>query len=546
MAEFLGDSIIVAHNLPYDGEIIDRMMKDAGIDYKASGSIDTLMLLRSAVPKGDGEDGPERHTLGALADFFGVDLGDAAHTADADSEAAALVLAKAMDWADKKKSDPEIFDAVKQKELFDSATKKFNEQRKQYEEDLKKYQSDLEEYQRAVTKGVEPPKAEEVAPKVASGPRAAAKRLIQRLTRKNEAKLGSFDKNGYGVPQVVPVGNKGIGSLEQAVDHLDKGGDLADVPDDFLFDSIDKLMMRDYGKDNARFTKIGDGDGINGMTLVRDNQTNKLIGLKLFMFDHEGAAEYSGAHFAERIGFPNGVMRIAGPREKDTNAQAMVIELVQNYAGEIANTFESPMGLNPNYHLREVPTEDLVAMSLLDFIIGNPDRHQGNFFIVKDADGISRLVPIDHSFAFSVQPPDEADPESEWYNDPVGMDLLKKWLTRPSGGKKNEIISELSPFLFGNYRDKEEAVAAVEHVFESLRAAESESPVGPMIDTILQQTGVNEEGIPGFHRAEERMKWLLSQDPQEIARIIQRFDLEPEETAQAPVAPKPAGGGLYG
>ena len=85
LAEFLGDSIIVAHNLPYDGEILNRMMKDADIDYKPSGSIDTLMLLRSAVPKGDGDSGPERHTLGSLADFFDVDLGDAAHTADADS-----------------------------------------------------------------------------------------------------------------------------------------------------------------------------------------------------------------------------------------------------------------------------------------------------------------------------------------------------------------------------------------------------------------------------------------------------------------------------
>lgn len=156
MAEFLGDSIIVAHNLPYDGEIIERMMKDADIDYKPSGSIDTLMLLRSAVPKGEGEDGPERHTLGALADFFGVDLGDAAHTADADSEAAALVLQKAMEWADRKKSDPEIFDAVKQKELFDSATKKYNEQRKQYEADLEQYKVDLADYERAVVRGEDP------------------------------------------------------------------------------------------------------------------------------------------------------------------------------------------------------------------------------------------------------------------------------------------------------------------------------------------------------------------------------------------------------
>lgn len=156
LAEFMGDSIIVAHNLPYDGEIIDRMMKDAGIDHQPSGSIDTLMLLRSAVPKGDGETGPERHTLGSLADFFGVDLGDAAHTADADSEAAALVLKRAMAWSKDNDSDPEIFDAEKQKELFDAATKKYNIDRKKYEEALKQYQADLADYERAIAKADEP------------------------------------------------------------------------------------------------------------------------------------------------------------------------------------------------------------------------------------------------------------------------------------------------------------------------------------------------------------------------------------------------------
>lgn len=156
LQEFMGDSIMVAHNLPYDGEIIERMMKDAGIEHKPSGSIDTLMLLRSAVPKGDGETGPERHTLGSLAEFFDVDLGDAAHTADADSEAAALVLQRAMKWSKDNDSDPEIFDAAKQKELFDAATKKYEAQRKQYDEDLKKYRADLDEYQRAMAQAAEP------------------------------------------------------------------------------------------------------------------------------------------------------------------------------------------------------------------------------------------------------------------------------------------------------------------------------------------------------------------------------------------------------
>jgi hypothetical protein len=291
------------------------------------------------------------------------------------------------------------------------------------------------------------------------------------------------------------------------------------------------------------------------MTLIRDTKTDKLIGLKLFMFDHEGAAEYAGAHFAERIGFPNGVMRIAGPRERDTNAQPMVVELVQNYTGEIHNVFESTYGINPNMHLPEVPTDDLVSMTLLDFIIGNPDRHQGNFFIVKDADGVSRLVPIDHSLAFSVQPPDEDDPTRvEWADKPPSAELLKEWVKSFSGGKKNDIIMELNPFFSEergwNPLNREEAVSAIERLMESLRAAESDSPVKSRVDEILQKTGVSEDGVGGFDRASERMEWLLSQDPKDVADIIQQTYLleamKPEEPAQAPAAPRPARGGLYG
>lgn len=161
LVAFIGDSVIVAHNFPYDGEILERMTREAGIDFTPAGTVDTLSLLRSLVPKGDGTNGPERHTLGSLADFYGVDLGDAAHTADADSEAAARVLQEAANrfmgspnrYAD---SSRDVFDAEKQKKLFAEATKKYQEDMKKYEEELKQYESDLADYQRAIVKGVEP------------------------------------------------------------------------------------------------------------------------------------------------------------------------------------------------------------------------------------------------------------------------------------------------------------------------------------------------------------------------------------------------------
>ena len=154
LADFMGDSIIVAHNLPYDGEIIEREMANAGIEHNPSGSIDTLSLIRSAVPKSD--DTVTSHGLGALARFFDVELGDGAHTADADSEAAAGVLQRAMQWAANNDSSPDIFDAVKQAELYEAAQQKYLQQHKQYEKDLAKYRLDLDEYQRAVAKANDP------------------------------------------------------------------------------------------------------------------------------------------------------------------------------------------------------------------------------------------------------------------------------------------------------------------------------------------------------------------------------------------------------
>lgn len=201
LADFLGDSIIVAHNLPYDGEIITRMMAEADIDYTPGGSIDTLSLLRTAVPKGD--DTVSSHGLGSLTEFFDVNLGDAAHTADADSEATAEMLQKAMAWAAANGSTPDIFDADKQKALYEDAKKKHAEQRKKYEADLAQYQLDLDEYQRAVAKATNPSSDTPAVPKVRD-PRPSDKLTGHAKVKALHAEM--VDK--YGNPETMDEARK--------------------------------------------------------------------------------------------------------------------------------------------------------------------------------------------------------------------------------------------------------------------------------------------------------------------------------------------------
>ena len=134
LVAFLGDSIIVAHNFPFDGEILQRVNAEHGIDYQPPGTIDTLSLLRQSVRRAkEGPTGPENHKLPTLATYFGVDLGDRAHTADADSAAAAEVLRRGMAWATQKNVRSKVFDGEFQQRNYESAWERYEQELAEYE-----------------------------------------------------------------------------------------------------------------------------------------------------------------------------------------------------------------------------------------------------------------------------------------------------------------------------------------------------------------------------------------------------------------------------
>src|SRR5690606_5464916 len=61
--------------------------------------LDTFRLARATIPK-EADGGPvSGHSLGALSDHFGIELGDNAHRADADAAAAAALLPEIVGYA---------------------------------------------------------------------------------------------------------------------------------------------------------------------------------------------------------------------------------------------------------------------------------------------------------------------------------------------------------------------------------------------------------------------------------------------------------------
>lgn len=162
VAEFIGDNIMMAHNVNFDREVLERSTAKAGIDFELAGHIDTLSLLRETIPRGDGETGPERYTLGKLAEFFDVELGDGAHTADADAEATNAMFRAASEFIrdaptplGQRDASQDILNRELQETRYRTAMDEYGEARRKYKEDLDAYKQKLTEYQRAIVTGGE-------------------------------------------------------------------------------------------------------------------------------------------------------------------------------------------------------------------------------------------------------------------------------------------------------------------------------------------------------------------------------------------------------
>lgn len=331
-------------------------------------------------------------------------------------------------------------------------------------------------------------------------------------------------KGADGLPDVksVPVGNKGIDSKQKAITHLEQGGDLADVPDEFLGEAL-------HGATN-RFSKQDAGGGVNGM--IPDNMhmfTDSVTGKQYFLKYQTGAQaenedihEMVGNNLAGRFGMPVGGLRLDGKQKggngvPHSGGRAIVYEHAGNYV-------EGRLRLGRDVaNMGDIKPSDRVRATLMDFVIVNRDRHGGNFFVAPDANGKLRFVPIDPSLGFDVNWGGRAFEAFD--GDDAGF---VGWLRDSYGGGRNDMLSTLREQVRQGRLSRREVIAAVADVQKSIREAERKNPYLNMVNDVLKTGG---DGTPNpragdqavvriGERPQKKMKYLTDVDPSRIADLL--------------------------
>ncbi len=93
--EFIGDSVVVAHNAAFDASFINKNCKDLKIEFKNS-VMDTVTLSRFLFPE------LKRYKLNVIAKHLGISL-ENHHRAVDDAKATADILLKSFEMLKEKK-----------------------------------------------------------------------------------------------------------------------------------------------------------------------------------------------------------------------------------------------------------------------------------------------------------------------------------------------------------------------------------------------------------------------------------------------------------
>ena len=336
--------------------------------------------------------------------------------------------------------------------------------------------------------------------------------------------IGKMGEDGLPDVKGVPMGNKGIDSPQKAIDHLEKGGDIADVPDDLLKQALSGA--------NGRFTieNLG-GGGVNAnapgnMTLFSDTLTGKKYYLKYQVKSQakaEDLHEVLGNNLAGRFGFPIGGLRVDSPQEEGfdgnpadvaNNGRAILFEHAGNYVS-------GPLTAGRDASDRDIKASDRVRATLLDFVMVNRDRHGGNYFVSTDANGKRRFVPIDPSLGFDADWGGQA--HIGYGGDNAGF---MGWLGDNVGGRRNDMVRSLREQYLAGSLSRREVTAAVADVQRSIREAEMKNPYMNMVEDALLTVGADGARRIGVDknniaiRPQKKMKYITDVDPSVISGWI--------------------------
>lgn len=324
--------------------------------------------------------------------------------------------------------------------------------------------------------------------------------------KKNDGKLGNIGRDGLPDAQRVEIGNAGINTKDDAVRHLGNGGDLKDVPDEFLHDA-----MKNNSGPGKRFTVRNVGGGVNGiMPVYKDSRTGKEYFVKYVdkrAYAHnEDLNEIIGNNIAARLGFPVGEFRFAGPAYRDMRGQGrpIIFEHVDNY---IDGSVGPPNG--------KIKSDDVIAATIFDYLLLNTDRHKGNYMMVIQ-NGERRFVPIDPSLGFNAR---------VFNGDMADAGGFRNWVNHHIGGGRNSMLDKLRADIRSGAVPREDALRMVARLQEQLRGSERERPYLDFAQKAAEAAGAlggdaRENISPQTTAANARIQWLISQSPENILREI--------------------------
>ena len=166
LVDFFGpDALLGGQYTPFDLGFLEESLKSAGIEWKPAGVIDSKALADELLPKwtpesGDGpfalnDDGTKfaTNSLGPLSEYLGVDL-KAWHTADADSEASAMIVQKILERAAVREDTPKhLINVENLPAVVAERRAKHKLAMDKYFADMKQYNADMEEFKASQDRG---------------------------------------------------------------------------------------------------------------------------------------------------------------------------------------------------------------------------------------------------------------------------------------------------------------------------------------------------------------------------------------------------------
>lgn len=349
----------------------------------------------------------------------------------------------------------------------------------------------------------EPPSTDGVSePKGgASRKRRTPARGVMKARSGNDNKIADIGADGLNEVKAVPVGNKGISTKEQAIAHIGNGGEMRDVPDDFLFDALN-------GNSGAgkRYEKSIARGGVNGaFALFKDTQSGKRFFVKYdgkFYRKNEDLHEVIGNNIAGRLGFNVGEARFAGPL-KDYNGspvRAIIFEHAENY---LDGRVRTPQG--------GIDFSDRVRATLLDYMLLNTDRHGGNYFEMVGADGKVHFVPIDPSLGFQAR---------QFTNAHDDADGFKNWIRSSAGGGRNGMMRRIKEDISAGRKTREDLVLEIAAIQEQLRKSERAKPLAVMLDDAKNAAGGARASRDIPNGVAGRQRFLLEKNASDIVDLI--------------------------